>query len=436
MLSLAAVTARGTSDRFPNVYEDRGEDWSRGSITMETGLLLQVASTFTCTPIEPSLRAAIADARIADGLRFVQYGQMSEYMLGLAPESAHILGTLLLVRVEDWLRDHMKSLASVLLSSSQRGELREELGRRTDEFIKHLEVLSRRGKQVWCLTCPSMGWISEHHKMEIVCQIYTNVLAARVGAVPNLTVLNWPASLSKSQFADRSADRLGQIPFTQYAFDHLGQFVGNQVARTLIRRQPAAAPAVSGCAELAAYLADLRVHVQLAPAASNQYAHIDRLLRTAAAFSLTGEDPDIADAEINALLESEICMLVSVSDRTADNGISGLVAFRSIENSMVVERMALSCTVLGKQVEYAVLSALGTIAAERHLATVTFEYCESGRNQEMLHFLQSVADVDPDERYVVPVSSVEDRIKAAAAKAGAWTVRLEHNTANLLEAGA
>src|SRR5215469_914630 len=384
---------------------------------METGLLLQVVSSFTCTPIEPSLRAAVAETSIADGLGFVQYGQMSEYMLGPAPESAHVLGTILLLRVEDWLRDPLKSSTSVLLSANERGELREELGRRADEFVKQLEVLSRRGKQVWFLTCPSMGWISEHHKFDVVCQMYTNLLAARVRTLPNLTVLNWPASLSKSQFADRSADRLGQIPFTQSAFDQLGRFVGDQVARTIVQRQPVATPAAGNCSELAAFLADLRVHVQLAPADASHRAHIDRLLRTAAAFSLTSEDPDIADAEVDELVESENCMLFSVSDRLSDNGISGFAAFRSIDNSMVIERMALSCTVLGKQVEYAVLSALAMIATERHLATVIFKYREGGRNQEMLRFLQSVADVDPCRRYVVPVRLVEDRIRAAATKA-------------------
>jgi hypothetical protein len=402
---------------------------------METGLLLQVASTFTCTPIEPSLHAAIVDASIADGLGFVQYGQMSEYILGPAPESAHILGTILLLRVEDWLRDHLKSSVSVLLSASDRAELRQELGRRVDEFTKQLEVLSRRGKQVWFLACPSIGWISEHHKIDVVCHMYTNLLAARVRAVPNVTVLNWPESLSKSLFADRIADRLGQIPFTQCAFDQLGQFVGNQVAKTLVRRQPATTDSVGGCIELAAYLADLRVQVQVVPAAPSHRAHIDRLLRTAAAFSLTGEHPDIADAEIDAIVESNSCMLFSVSDRISDNGISGLVAFRSVEGSMVVERMALSCTVLGKQVEYAALSALATIAAERHLAAVIFKYRESGRNQAMLRFLQSVAHVDPEKGHVVHVGLVEDRIRRAAAKPGAWTVRLEHNSASLSEAG-
>src|SRR5215467_2678385 len=131
---------------------------------METGLLLQVASTFTYTPIEPSLRSAIADADIADGLGFVQYGQMSEYMLGPAPESVHILGTIILLRVEDWLRESQKSALVVSSPADGQSEIRQKLGKRTDEFIKQLEVLVRHGKQVWFLACPSTGWISEYYQ--------------------------------------------------------------------------------------------------------------------------------------------------------------------------------------------------------------------------------------------------------------------------------
>ena len=399
---------------------------------METGLLLQVASSFTCTPIERSLSAAIAG--VADGLGFVQYGQMSEYLLGQAAESPHILGTIILLRVEDWLRGNRNSAGSVLLSVNSQGELRQELGMRAQEFIEQLEVLAGRGKQVWFLACPSTGWLSDHHRVGVLCQVYSNLVAARVRALPNTTVLNWPASLSGSLCADHSADRLGQIPFTQYAFDQLGDFVGSQVARALARAQPArTAPTVGGSSELAAYLAGLDLEVELAPATPGHRAHVDRLLRTAATFSLTGEDPDIAEAEIDRSVESGSCQLVSVSDRVSDNGISGLVVFREAENSIVVGRLALSCTVLGKQVEYAVLSALARIATERHLATVIFEYRESGRNQEMRRFLQSIADRESGGGYVVPTSLVEDRIRAAATSAGAWNVRLQDSRASCLE---
>ena len=82
---------------------------------------------------------------------------------------------------------------------------------------------------------------------------------------------------------------------------------------------------------------------------------MDRLLRTVAAFSLTGERRDIPDAEVDAYLNPDRCMLISVSDRLSDHGSSGLVAFRATGDSLIVDVMALGCPVLGKQVEFAVL---------------------------------------------------------------------------------
>ena len=394
---------------------------------MKPGLLLQVVSTFTSTPIEPSLRCAVADAGIADALRFVQYGQVSEYLLGPASDSAEILGTIILLRIEDWLRENLKSPAVVSVLDREQEKIRQELGKRADEFINQVRVLSRRGKQVWFLACPSRGWISERHKLRALCQTYTNLLVARVRALPEITVLTWSASLFTGEPDDRNADRLGQIPFTQDAFDRLGRFLGNQVARTVVRGYPCAtAPASSGSSELAAYLAGLRVNVELVLAGPGDRAHIDRILWTAAAFSLAGEHPDISAEQIDALIECECCMLISVSDRICEHGVSGLVIFRAVEDSLVVKAMALSCTVLGKQVEYAVISALARIAEERGLVTLVFEYCPSERNQPMLRFLQTVAE-SAGTYWALPVNLVETRIRAAAADANAWTLNLRHS---------
>src|SRR5712692_6255473 len=144
---------------------------------METELL-QVASSFTCTPIEPSLRRFVA---IPVQLRFALYAQMSHYML--APDHEQISGTLVLIRVEDWLRDALKSEPASTLGSYQQ-ELREGLRMRTDEFVRQIAALSHRGKPVWFLACPSTGWVSARHRLEALCQSYTNLLVARIRNLP------------------------------------------------------------------------------------------------------------------------------------------------------------------------------------------------------------------------------------------------------------
>jgi FkbH-like protein len=181
-------------------------------------------------------------------------------------------------------------------------------------------------------------------------------------------------------------------------------------------------PSVGPPVELAAYLAGLHVRVQISPATRDDRNSMDHLLRDAAGFSLTGENRDLQDADLDGLLDSRECLLVRVADRLADYGPSGLVAFRQAEGGLVIDAMTLSCTVLGKQVEYALVSALAQIARARRASKLLFGYRASGRNQPMLAFLESVADRESATRYVLPLDVASERIAAAAVSFETWAV--------------
>ena len=381
---------------------------------------IQVASSFTCTPVEPSLRHSLENSGVLTPPRFAMYAQMCQSLLALDAQAA---GTLVLLRLEDWLRDTLKAEPAEMPPQA----VREILRSRTDEFVQQISILSQNGKPVWFLPCPSLGWISGKHKLETVCQTYTNLLVARIRSLGQVTTLPWPTSLSQSEFQDRSADRLGQIPFTQEAFDKLGELLGQQLARSTTRMQAASSSPQDGSTQLSAYLKGLQVTVCLAPALAGDRADIDRLVRNAATFSLTGEQRDLTEANIDAYLASGNCLLVSVSDRLADYGVTALVAFRAEteKNGLSIHAFAVSCSVSGKQVEYAIVSALTEFATEHGLTTLIFEYQPSERNQEVLTFLQSLADAGPGTTYVLPVSASKARVQTAAAAPGAWTVRFE-----------
>src|SRR5215469_1417554 len=384
--------------------------------------LLQVASTFTATPIRDSLRTAVVKAGFLEEVGFVLYAQISEYMLGSASDWARIAGTMVLLRLEDWLREDLKSQSTDVRSNTQ---ARQRLSARSDEFVNHIATLSQRAPQVWFLACPSTGWIARRHELVTLCRTYTNLVVARVRKLP-VTVLDCPVFLSEGKFDDLGADRLGQVPYSQAAFDQLGEFLASQIARTLQPRDLMVEPAkYTRSAELADYLAGLRVQVKLAPVNVRDRTYVDRLLRTAAGFSLTGEKPDMPDGHVERLLESRSCFVIWVSDRLSDYGPSGLVCFQESQGALVVDSMALSCIVLGKQVEYAVLSALAVYAAENSLARIVFEYTPSSRNEPMHTFLQSISDNQSNNRYVVAVPTLEAKIKTVAVSPGAWSLKLE-----------
>jgi hypothetical protein len=394
-------------------------------------MILQIASTFTAAPISASLERTLVETGVVDGLGFVAYSRVSEYMLTPPADWSQIAGTLVLVRVEDWVRDLLKSTPPATGASAAREEVRRTLRVSVDAFVNQLSSLAERGKQVWFLACPSNGWISERHKIGVLCRTYTNLLTTCAEELSGVTTLPCPPAWFAEDWNDRGADRLGQLPFTQETFDRLGAFAGGQIAGTL---RGGASDLGCGVFEnspaLAAYLESLRVQVQLTTADQSHRSQVDRFLRTAAAFTLTGEKRDISEAEIDALLESESCLLVNVSDRFSDHGPSGLVTFRQEGNSLVVRAMALSCAVLAKQVEHAVLAALIKIAAGRSCRQLEFQYRASERNQPMLGFLMAVAGNATDGKYVLPLDAAEARLNAAAVSAGAWTVEISRDLEN------
>ena len=393
------------------------------------GLIVQVASSFTSTLLEPSLRATMVQSSVGEGVRFCQYDQMGQYMLGTASDSPEILGTIVLLRVEDWLLEDLKS-APPQGESVPHQQFHSQLRSRVNDFVSQIGALASRGKQVWFLACPSRGWISEKHKLGTLCQTYTNLVVARVQNIRHVSTLRWPSTLFTGEVEDNRTDRLGRIPFTQQAFDRLGEFLGSQVAHTSLRRDLCSAPATpSSPVELAGYLAGLKVHVQIAPADDSDRDKLDRILRIAADFTLNGQNTDLPDEEINRLLATGWCMRVVVSDRLANYGISGILALRPTPEALVVESMSLSCTVLGKQVEYAVLSALTEIASDLKVEKILFEFNPAERNQPTRRFLDSVADRMSDTQFVVPLAFSEERLQAAAVNAGAWTIELERGVA-------
>jgi len=390
---------------------------------MKTGLAIQIVSTFVCDPIAASLGRSVNEFGIAGTIRVAPPSELSGHMLAPSSHSEDIIGTIVLVRVEDWLRELPPSLGQ-----SHDNSARQALRKHLDEFLGQLAVLALRGCPVWLVTCPSTGWIARECNLVTLCRTMTNLLSARIRNSPQVKILDWPSALSTEECFDRVADRAAQIPFSQGTFDQLGESIASQLERILASNDPNAAMAVSERSPgLAAFLAGLRVQVEVAPATLSDRTHVDRILRTAASFSLAGERPTITEAEIDKIVDSGNCLLVSVADRLAVYGPSGVVVAHATGDTLLVDSMSLSCTVLGKQVEYSLLTALAQIAADRNLSRLCFEYRNSGRNLPILAFLRSSTDAESEQRYVLPVNAAASRISRSAIAPGAWSLKLVIN---------
>ena len=381
---------------------------------------VQFASTFDSSPLQPILSNFVRKYGFADEVKLTQASELNQYMVAPPSDSENVIGTIVAVRLEDWLRD----------STHQRRTLTDVTARRVlrshlDEFLSQLAVLALRGRPVWVMICPSTGWVAEHHKLTTLCRTMTNLFAMRARNLPQLTVLNWPASLSTGEFNDRGADEATRIPFTLSAWEQLAESLASQISNWLENQNPDASRThFQGSAELAAFLQGLQMQVELIAAQPNDLPHVDRILRTAASFSLTGEKPMILESEVQAIVSSGNCYLVQVSDRLSDYGRSGVIVASPVAGSLVVDLFSLSCTVLGKQVEHALLAGLAQVASYNDLRRIAFEYQPSGRNQPTLLFLESVSLSETENRFQVATADVEERIRQAAVAPGAWSLKV------------
>ena len=119
---------------------------------------------------------------------------------------------------------------------------------------------------------------------------------------------------------------------------------------------------------------------------------------------------------------------VKVRDRFGDYGLVGVVVADRRADALAVDTLLLSCRVLGRGVEHAILRRLGELASEHGLPAVYLPYLATPKNEPARAFAESIAaKFRSEERdgivYRIPVSD-----------ACAITHRPGHDPAAVIEA--
>ncbi|WP_437650992.1 SDR family NAD(P)-dependent oxidoreductase [Sorangium sp. So ce362] len=99
-----------------------------------------------------------------------------------------------------------------------------------------------------------------------------------------------------------------------------------------------------------------------------------------------------SEAELRALLEAGThrCWVTHVSDRFGEHGLVGVTIAHREADRLVVDTFLLSCRVLGRGVEHAMLAHLGGLAQAEGLPLVDAIYLATAKNQPALGFLEAV----------------------------------------------
>lgn len=137
-------------------------------------------------------------------------------------------------------------------------------------------------------------------------------------------------------------------------------------------------------------------------------------------------------AELTAFLRrpNTRCLVVRASDRFGDYGLCGVVLYEAVAGHYEVDTFLLSCRVLGRGVEHALLAALGRRAVSEGSTRVTLSYLPTAKNLPALEFLKGVVDLCPDRALQSPLKGTSSVPMAGSEgarsdDAGSWTFAAE-----------
>jgi FkbH-like protein len=154
------------------------------------------------------------------------------------------------------------------------------------------------------------------------------------------------------------------------------------------------------------FLVGLDLKIAISRPAPEQLGRVAQLTQRTNQFNFTTVRR--SEGEIQRLAESGLeCRVVEVRDRFGDYGLVGVMIFGGGSGALAIDTFLLSCRVLGRGVEHAMLNELGEIARQRQLSLVSVTSIPTSKNQPTRDFLDGVAglhrrEVDGGWRYEIP----------------------------------
>ena len=139
------------------------------------------------------------------------------------------------------------------------------------------------------------------------------------------------------------------------------------------------------------FLASLDLLIDIQQPDETDYSRVSQLTQRTNQFNFTTIRR--SESEIRALAETGNVVLrrVKVSDRFGDYGLVGFCIAKIINQVMVVDTLLLSCRVLGRGVEHAILRSLAEFAKQESCTRLDVSYVQTQKNEPARAFVDSVA---------------------------------------------
>jgi FkbH-like protein len=154
--------------------------------------------------------------------------------------------------------------------------------------------------------------------------------------------------------------------------------------------------AQTSATNFAEFLSGLDLRIDINKARQDQLGRVAQLVERTNQFNLTTRRR--TEKEIAQLAnEGKECLVVEVKDRFGDYGLVGVVIFGAGGHSLIIDTMLLSCRVLGRGVEHAMLREIGALAKAKGLSHVLVDFVPTKKNLPAKAFLDHLEVDSRDE---------------------------------------
>jgi FkbH-like protein len=212
-----------------------------------------------------------------------------------------------------------------------------------------------------------------------------------------------------------------------WMFDKL-KGTAEDAGRTRMYKENSARRAMeSAASDIGEFLAALDLKIDIAAPSQDEWGRVEQLTQRTNQFNFTTRRRTAQELK-SSLANGAHVLRVRVSDRFGDYGLVGAIVAQNVGTTLLVDNLMLSCRVLGRGVEHAMLRRLGKLAEELRLPDVSLPYIATARNVPAVAFADSIAAEFAERK---PEGAL---YRIPAERAAATAHRPGHDRAEVIEA--
>jgi hypothetical protein len=177
-----------------------------------------------------------------------------------------------------------------------------------------------------------------------------------------------------------------------WAFDHAASTAEDQNRTRMYQQNRERQEYREQSPSLKDFLGGLQLQVQITEATQGDLGRVSQLTLRTNQFNFTTLRR--SESEITAFLQRQQarCLAVRVVDRFGDYGLVGVLMYESAAERYKVDTLLLSCRVLGRGVEHALVSWLGQRAVEEGKRFVELTCVPTQKNLPALEFIAGIGE--------------------------------------------